>query len=186
MTMQLVFFVEEESMRAALEGIVPRALPGALAPIYVTHQGKQDLEKSIARKLRAWRSPARFVIIRDQDSGECRAVKERLTGLCRDTPHDDALIRVACRELESWFLGDLRAVERAFATRGLAKQQETEKFRDPDRLSTPSRELQRLVPGYRKVEGARLVAEHLDLENNRSRSFCSLIRGLRRIAMQSG
>jgi hypothetical protein len=185
MTMQLVFFLEEESMRAALEGIVPRALPGALPPIYVTHQGKQDLERSIPRKLRAWRSPARFVIIRDQDAGECRVVKQRLAGLCRDTPHEDALIRIACRELESWFLGDLRAVERAFALKGLAKQQETEKYRDPDRLGTPSKELQRLVPGYRKVDGARMVGEHLELEGNRSQSFCSLISGLRRLGMRA-
>ncbi len=180
MTLPLVFFLEEESMKAALEHIVPRVLPAAHAA-YITHQGKQDLEKSIPRKLRHWKVPARFVIIRDQDAGDCRVIKQRLADLCRGTPHQHPLIRVACRELESWFLGDLRAVERAFSVTGLAKQQNTEKFRDPDRLGSPSKELQRLVPRYRKVDGARAVAEHLDLEHNRSTSFRSLVHGLRRI-----
>jgi hypothetical protein len=180
MTLPLVFFLEEESMKAALERIVPRVLPAAHST-FVTHQGKQDLEKSIPRKLRHWRAPARFVIIRDQDAGDCRAIKQRLTDLCRDTPHDRPLIRIACRELEAWFLGDLQAVERAFAITGLAKRQNTEKFRDPDHLGSPSKELQQLVPRYRKVGGARLVAEQLDLEHNRSTSFRNLIAGLRRI-----
>lgn len=176
----LVFFLEEESMKAALERLVPRVLPQAHST-YVTHQGKQDLEKSIPRKLRHWGAPARFVIIRDQDAGDCRAIKHRLAELCRGTPHEHPLIRIACRELESWFLGDLQAVERAFSIAGLGKRQNTEKFRDPDRLGSPSRELQQLVPRYRKVDGARLVAEHLDLEHNRSHSFRNLVRGLRGI-----
>lgn len=46
MTLPLVFFLEEESMKAALERIVPRVLPAAHCT-YITHQGKQDLEKSI-------------------------------------------------------------------------------------------------------------------------------------------
>lgn len=182
MTPPLVFFLEEESMKVALEHVVPRVLPAAPAAIYVTHQGKQDLEKSIPHKLRGWGSPARFVIIRDQDAGDCRAIKQHLAHLCRGTPHEHPLIRIACRELESWFLGDLRAVERAFSLAGLAKRQNTEKYRDPDRLGSPSRELQQLVPRYRKVDGARLVAAHLDLEHNRSQSFRNLVSGLRRLA----
>ena len=39
--------------------------------ICVPHEGKQDLEKSIPRKLRAWREPsAHFIVVRDNDGGE--------------------------------------------------------------------------------------------------------------------
>ena len=61
-----------------LEVLLPRLFPG-LSFQCVPHEGKQDLEKSIPRKLKAWRVPGVFFcVIRDNDSGDCRALKERL------------------------------------------------------------------------------------------------------------
>ena len=69
---KLVFLVEEPSMADLLDGLLPRLFP-ALRFQCVPHDGKQDLEKSIPRKLRAWREPGvRFVVTRDQDSADCR------------------------------------------------------------------------------------------------------------------
>jgi hypothetical protein len=53
-----------------------------------------------------------FVVLRDQDSGDCLEIKERLMALCGRAGKEDALVRIACRELESFYLGDLKAVER--------------------------------------------------------------------------
>ena len=69
---RIVFLLEEYSMKVLLDGLLPRLFPG-LAFLCVPHEGKQDLEKSIPKKLRGWREPGVcFVIIRDQGHGLCR------------------------------------------------------------------------------------------------------------------
>ena len=60
---RMVFLLEEQSMKELLDGLLPRLFPG-LNFLCVPHEGKQDLERSIPRKLRAWRVPGdRFVIV---------------------------------------------------------------------------------------------------------------------------
>ena len=73
---QLVFLLEEESMKALLDVLLPQILPSETDFLCVPHQGKQDLEKSIPRKLRAWQTPALFVIIRDKDKEDCIILKK--------------------------------------------------------------------------------------------------------------
>jgi hypothetical protein len=81
---RMVFLLEERSMKTLLDGLLPRLMP-ELPFICIPHEGKQDLEKSIPRKLRAWREPgARFVVVRDNDGGDCHALKQRLVALCND------------------------------------------------------------------------------------------------------
>jgi hypothetical protein len=54
-------------MKVLLDQMLPRLLP-ELSFLCVAHDGKHDLEKSVPRKLRAWREPGvRFVVIRDND-----------------------------------------------------------------------------------------------------------------------
>ena len=171
-------------MKEALQGILPRVLPEDIQVVLVPHEGKSDLEKSIPRKLRGWRTPDTcFVIVRDQDSGDCRAVKQRLVELCAEGQRPDSLVRVVCRELESWFLGDLAAVQQATGA-SVAHLQRRQKFRDPDLLGSPSGELARLVPGYSKVRGAREIGALLDLAGNRSTSLRVFVEGVLRLAEQ--
>lgn len=125
---------------------------------------------------------ARFVILRDKDSADCHAVKARLVGLCETANRPDALVRIACHELESWYLADLSAVERALEIEGLSAAQNRAKFRDPDLLVNPAKELQVLTKErYQKVGGSREIGPLLDLENKRSRSFAVFIAGIRRL-----
>jgi len=53
--MTLVFMLEEASMKALLEGLLPRILPGDVPFILVVHEGKSDLEKSLGRLAESWR-----------------------------------------------------------------------------------------------------------------------------------
>ena len=65
---RIVFLLEEDSMKILLEGLLPRLFPG-LQFLCIPHEGKQDLEKSIPRKLRAWREPGvRFSVVRPSDA----------------------------------------------------------------------------------------------------------------------
>lgn len=71
-----VFFLEEPSALEMLEGVLPRILPADIQIRYLAFQGKQDLEKNLKKRLRGWRLPdSIFIVIRDQDSGDCKAVK---------------------------------------------------------------------------------------------------------------
>jgi hypothetical protein len=141
------------------------------------------LEKSIPIKLRQWKLPnTQFIIVRDQNSDDCVKLKQRLKHLCQQAGKTNTLIRIVCHELEAWFLGDLAAVEKAFKIKGLAKQQQSKKFRAPYRLANASQELGKLVKNYEKRRGARAIAPHLELSNNRSYSFQVFIKGVQILA----
>ncbi len=82
----LVFLLEDQSMKELLEGLLPRILPQhpQMEFLLIPHRGKADLDKSIPRKLRAWGEPRpHFVILRDQDSADCVALKQRLLSMCQ-------------------------------------------------------------------------------------------------------
>lgn len=182
---ELVFCLEELSAKAMLEGLLPRIFSkNEFVFRYIVFQGKQDLEKQLPRKLKGYcNTEAHFVVIRDQDSySNCIELKNKLRDLCEKAGKPNVLIRIACRELESFYLADLKAVEQGLKINGLAKHQEIRKFRNPDYLSSPSSELKTLTKGkYQKVGGSRAIGVHLDLNNERSDSFRNLISGIRHL-----
>ena len=175
---RVVFLLEEESMMFLLEGLLPRLFPNLIFQC-VTHQGKNDLESSVRRKLRAWREPGvRFVVLRDNDGADCTVVKQRLMEICREAGREDTLIRVVCEELESWYLGEPEALAKAFDCEKLRRIGRRARFRNPDNVHRPSKALERLVPQFQKVSGARRMARFLSREGNRSPSFQVLMSGI--------
>jgi hypothetical protein len=183
----LVCFLEERSSAELLKAVLPRILPEDTGFQCIVFEGKQDLEKQLLRKMRGWRIPdSRFLIMRDQDQGDCRLVKKRLIDQIEAGSGEKSRpfsIRIACHSLESFYLGDLAAVEKGLSLHGLAGQQDREKFRDPDRLANPTQELGRLTSDrYQKVAGSRSIARYLKLDgSNRSASFRALIQGIRKL-----
>lgn len=110
--MKLVFLLEEKSMKRFLDIIIPKILPAEIQYQTIPHEGKTDLEKSIPRKLKAWNEPdTKFIVIQDQDSWDCKKLKQKLVDLCKPTGRE-YLVRIACHELESWYFGDLSAVSK--------------------------------------------------------------------------
>jgi hypothetical protein len=108
--MKIVFLLEEASIKEFLDIVLPKILSSGVTFMTVPHEGKQDLERSIPRKLRAWLEPnVRFVIVRDQDGTDCIRLKEKLYRQCVESGRPDTMVRIVCNELESWFLGDLPA-----------------------------------------------------------------------------
>jgi len=179
---RLVFLVEEESMADLLDGLLPRLYPG-LSFLCVPHQGKQDLERSLSRKLRAWREPGvRFVVMRDQNTANCREVKASLVQLCDAAGRTDSLVRVICRELEAWYIGAPGALEDAFPERRgqLSRALRRRRYRNPDSVVRPGDALGELIPGFRKRLGARRMAIRLDRDNT-SRSYQVFLAGVERI-----
>jgi len=177
----LVFLLEERSAEEMLKGILPRLLPKEIIPRYLVFEGKQDLDKRLEQRVRGWRAPdALFVVIRDKDAGNCQDIKNGLCDKLANAGRPDSLVRIACHELESYYLGDLAAVEAGLNCRGVSKQQDKAKYRTPDKITNPAAELAKLG-NYQKVAGSRDIATHLKLDgSNRSHSFNVLIDGIRR------
>ncbi|MCX6056039.1 MAG: DUF4276 family protein [Chloroflexi bacterium] len=131
-------------------------------------------------KLRGWQKPnCQFIVLRDQDSGDCKNIKAFLKQKCIEGNHPEALVRFACHELESWYLGDLSAVEQGLEIRGLSKHQKRSKFRDPDLVINPSKVLLKITKGnYQKVSGSRNIGSYLSAQKNQSVSFQFFSQGL--------
>jgi hypothetical protein len=182
--------LEEPSMATLLEGLLPRLFPGLVYNqhfLCVPHEGKTDLEKSLRIKLRAWREPGvRFVVLRDNDGGDCQNLKARLSHLCAESGRADTLVRIVCQELEAWYIGDLEALALAFGHPEAKSSAQVKKFTNPDAILKPSNEVHRLIPEFQKVSGARLMSQNLQADRNRSASFNAFLSGLGRIVHQMG
>jgi len=138
----------------------------------IPHEGKIDLLKSIPRKLKAWREPGvHFIVIIDNDNRDCKELKAELLELCRNSGRDNTLVRIACQELEAWYLGDPEALAIAFRNNKLRHLSRKAPFRIPDKIHNPSKQIERLVPGFQKISGARAIASHIDRVRNSSMSF---------------
>lgn len=177
---QLVFFLEEPSAKEMLMGLLPRLFSDTLSYRYVVFEGKQDLEKQLVGKLRAWQNPdSLFVVLRDKDGANCAQVKENLVAMCRLAGKPNSLVRIACHELESWYLGDLAAVEKGLNLSGLTKRQQQRKFRAPDELGNPKQVLKMLTNNvYQQIAGSRAIGGYLLLEGNQSKSFNVFLTGI--------
>jgi hypothetical protein len=166
----LVILTEEPSMKVFLETLLGRAYP-ELPLTIKAYRGKQDLEKNVAHFLRAWRTPdSRFIVIHDQDSWDCVELKRRLTAIC-DSVRPGVAVRIACRELESWYWGDIAALEAGFNKQGLQRLAHKRNYRVPDNIVHPKNELKHYLPQYEQQAGARAIAEHMDICRNTSHSF---------------
>jgi hypothetical protein len=179
---QWVFCLEEASARELIQGLLVRLGAEPQNIKFIVFEGKQDLRRQLGKRLRGWiNTSTRFIVLQDQDSHlDCKELKRELSQLCKDAGRHDTIIRLACRELEAFYLGDLSAVESALNKPGLARKQSSRKFRTPDSLGSPSRELDLLTGGlYQKVSGSRAIAAHLNLNMNHSRSFLVLLETLR-------
>jgi len=177
--MRLVFMVEEPSMKKLLEIILPKIIPDSFEePLIIPHNGKSDLEKSIPIKLKAWQNPNdKFIIVHDQDSSDCIQLKKELQSLCKHS-RNEYLIRIVCDELESWYLGDLKAVSLAYGkdcTPFAAKR----KYRLPDNLKNAKQELRKIISTYQPIDGAKKIAVKMDVNNNKSQSFNTFVSGVK-------
>jgi hypothetical protein len=181
---RLIFLVEEYSMKVLLEGLLPRFFPD-LTFLCAAHEGKQDLEKSIPRKLRAWREPGvRFIVIRDCDGDDCHKLKRRLVDMCQSNGRGDTIVRIACQELEAWYLGDPDALAKAFRDENLCSIGKRSRFRNPDSVAQPSRALVDLVPGFQKVSAARRMSKYLTRDSNISVSYQALVSAIAGAAVE--
>jgi Domain of unknown function (DUF4276) len=175
---------EEASMENFLRGILPDVLPDGFKIdqncFIRPHEGKSDLQKSIPKKLKAYSHfphPVKLIIIHDQDSNDCIKLKAGLMALCSNTHNIPILVRIACRELENWYLGDLPALDKVYPEMKALNKATKKKYSDPDRVFGAF-ELNQLSKKFSKSHASREIYKYMDLESNTSISFQHLIQGI--------
>jgi hypothetical protein len=181
-------FTEEESAKKVFDIILPKLFPGLDFRVY-KHQGKQDLENALRKTLPVLcKSPYnRILITRDQNSSDCRLVKQCLKDLIKLNCISPVMIRIICRELESWFLGDLNALKLAFPRFSPEYYVNKRTFKKVDLLHNPDQHLLKIIPELKgkkffpKVEMAEKLTPLLNIEQNNSISFTNTINGLRKL-----
>jgi len=183
----LVCLLEEPSAQEMLQGILAGILAEDVSVHYIPFEGKQDLEKQLIKRMKFWQKPdSVFLVMRDKDSGDCIAIKQALLDKVTEADRQDCtIIRIACHELESFYLGDLIAIEKGLELKGLSRHQHTKKFRNPDNLANASEELSKLSKkSYQKIAGSRAIAPYLKTDgSNKSHSFNVLLDGLRKLSV---
>jgi hypothetical protein len=197
----LEILVEEPSAERALRILVPKIVPGVSFAVRVMY-GKDKLLKDLPNRLRgyaAWIASvdARVVVVIDRDDDDCLELKQRLDKIATEagltttgnsSTYIQVLNRIVIEELEAWFFGDIPALRRAYPRISVSLGEQA-KYRDPDRITGGTWEaLERVLiqrgyhtTGLRKLEAAGSIAQHMDIESNRSKSFQVFCEGLRRL-----
>ncbi len=200
----LVIFVEGQSDKELISSFLPRLFPGLqnygsteeyleereqpFSEVYfqcIVFGDKQELLQGCENKLKSWGIPnSVFMILCDQDNDDCKKLKENFAEKCRKANKTNAVIRIACQELESWYLGDLKAVELALDLPEGSLQRSGKRYGNPDNIQKPSKELQKITGGaYRKSIGSNRIGKFLDTnpDKNYSKSFRIFVEGVKSI-----
>lgn len=184
---RLEFLLEESSMANVLKVVLPKILPSGyrlnINYFLVPHAGKSDLQKSIPHKIKAFRGyhePVMLIVLHDQHTDDCKRLKRKITQLFErnGVPASSHLIRIVCRELESWYLGDMNAIEKAYPAFKASRYKNKARFRIPDNCHAYE-ELSRMIRNFQKGQASKLIAPYLNIADNDSDSFKQFVSGLK-------
>ena len=186
----LFILTEEPSIKNIFEVVLPQILPQNVNFRILIHQGKKDLEKALTEKIASLSriEGAKILVTIDQDTNDCKLLKQKLTNIISENCNCDYKIRIVCKELESWLLGDLSAIEKAFPRFKSVLYSDKEQMRNVDKIKgKPSDFLLRIVPEFKdrkklpKLESSKKIAPFLDIDNNNSESFNHTINAIRQL-----
>ena len=146
--------------------------------------GQKRSGKVNPKKMRGWHyGNPHFVILRDNDGGDCFVLKRKLCNIAK--PYKKPFsVRIVCQELESWLLGDMAAIKQAYPKAAVRKNKA--KFRKPDELGNAAQELARLIKVHTKINRAKNIGRYLNLQKNRSQSFCVFLNKFRQLIQVCG
>ncbi len=199
---KLIVFVEEYSMEAALEVILPRML-GDIDFQIIRFQCKADLLKHLPERLKGYSwipDNWSILVLIDRDDSDCKALKQQLeqhainSGFVTKTSAGSGqrfkvTNRIVIEELEAWYFGDWQAVKAAYP-KVPATIPKKAPFRDPDAIIGGTWEAFENVlkragyfsTGLRKIECAREIAQYMNIQQNTSGSFNMFRKAVQAIA----
>lgn len=189
---KIIFFVEEPSAREALGQILPKI--NSEIEIQIMHfQCKSDFLNNIHDRLvgyKTWLPESwKIIVLIDRDDDDCGYLKGKLEGYAtsagfstKTSPNFNGnfqvINRIIIEELEAWFFGDWQAVRTAYPKVPQTIPSKAP-YRDPDAIAGGTWEaLERIFQkagyyksGLSKIECARKISLHMNVDRNTSRSF---------------
>ena len=135
--------------------------------------GYPDVVRLAERTVATWRKPhTRFLVMCDQDNADCKERKQRIIERVAATRRGAVDVRIVCRQLETWYLGDLAALVAARPKLAAFARSSTVRGQ-PDLIVAPAKLIEaQLAEGrLRKRALARDVGLHARTDANRSHSF---------------
>lgn len=190
-TSRFEFLVEEPSMEAFLNAVLPRMLPADTAFEIHAFQGKQALLRKLEKRLKGYfrfmTNDHRVMVIVDQDNDDCKDLKSKLESACANaelrsrraaaTSNWQIVTRIAMQELEAWYFGNWLAVCAAYP-RVPENTPKNKRYRNPDAIPDTWENFERILKkagyykqGINKVEAAINIGGHFDPRNSLSKSF---------------
>ena len=183
-------FTEEPSAKNVFEILLPKILPEHVYFKIYPHQGKQDLDDALKKTIPSIsRIPgSKILITRDQDAGDCKEIKNEINQHLENTVKCEYYIRIVCRELESWFLGDLPAIKLAYPRFKPEQYAGKANMRNVDKLMSPNKYLLKIIPELDgmnylpKLEVSNNISPFLNLNSNTSLSFNQTLTAISKLA----
>lgn len=202
MVREIQIHVEEPSMEAFLDALLPRLLPLGVLWRPINYGSKQQLLERLPQRLAGYANydPAyrlKVLILVDRDADDCVALKSRLEAMCLESGLAsktrpaaggafDVVNRIVIEELEAWFFGDPDALQAAWPGTGRTARRAA--YREPDAVKGGTHEAMlrmlkasghlRDADRLPKIEVARTMGGILIPERNRSSSFQHFWTGL--------
>ena len=198
--MHIKFFLEEPSAEEALRYILPKIFSDSVSYEFHVSEGRDDLLKELPKRLKGHQwipNDWRIVVLIDEDRKNCRKLKTRLEKAAyeagfvtksRAAQNEDFQVvnRLAIEELEAWFFGDIIALHAAYP-RIPENLQSKRKYRNPDAIRGGTYEaLEHLLIQKNYYRGripkptvAQNIAQHMEPDRNRSKSFQVFVDGLK-------
>ena len=198
--MHIEFFLEEPSTQETLKAILPKILSNNVTFDFLVFEGKDDLLNNLSARLMGYRwipDNWRIMVLIDEDRRDCHELKAKLENAAdgagfvtksNAAPNENFQVvnRLAIEELEAWFFGDVEAMHAAYS-RIPVNLQSKAKYRDPDAIRGGTHEalerILKLANYYKgnvpKREVAQNIAQHMEPNRNRSRSFQVFVEGLK-------
>ncbi|MCK5537632.1 MAG: DUF4276 family protein, partial [Bacteroidales bacterium] len=173
-------------MRKFFEGILPRLGFDEKLFEIKHHRGKEDLLNNLHKIIPSLSKRAKHImVVIDQDKQDCVVLKNKINQQMIFRSDCTYTIRIACYELESWFLGDMAAIEQCSDRFKAQSFQNKDKYRHIDSIEKPSTVLTKIIPDWKKKHTskpkfAETIASLISLEQNtnRSKSFLVLLDSL--------
>jgi hypothetical protein len=195
--------VEEPSMEAFLNEMLPRYLDPVIAWKPINYGSKHRLLNTLPTRLRGYANidqvyrPKSLILV-DRDDDDCLELKNRLEIACREAnlttrggaqigQFIDVVNRIVVEELEAWYFGDIAALLTVWPGVPATLGQQA-RFRNPDAVSGGTHEtllsvLQRAGHFKRldrlpKIDAARRMGKLVEPDRNQSHSFQTFLAGL--------
>jgi hypothetical protein len=185
--MTLFIFTEEKSLEICLNNLLPKIISNHFNKVKIrAHSGKEDLKKALKSTIPTISKVenVRILITIDQDKEDCRKLKEDIKKIIGENCRCEFKIRIICKELESWFFGDLEALATAYPRLKIEKYYNKTKFKNVDLIEKPSKELVKILEKiynkkFSKTELCEKISPNLDLLRNTSDSFKQAIQAIK-------